>query len=109
MFLDSDLLRTTTADMLCAMRPQLNNLIRALGRVREPLPADLATALAALPAVEDLPSPWETWTLIGLMRHRERQLWVGDVVTSRLQGNLLDLARLGAFGHPQGLPQSGLV
>jgi hypothetical protein len=46
--------------------------------------------------------------MIGLVRHRKRQLWVAEVVRNRLGGSLTDLARLGALGHPQG-PQSGTV
>jgi hypothetical protein len=37
----------------------------------------------ALPAAGALPPPWESWALIGLVRHRQRQLWVGEVVTTR--------------------------
>jgi hypothetical protein len=56
-----------------------------------------------------LPLPWQTWLLIGLFRHHRRQLWVGQIVTSRLGGNLDVLSTCGALGHPEGLPQSGLV
>jgi hypothetical protein len=70
---------------------------------------DLATAIHALPDVGRLPSPWATWTLIGLVRHRRRQLWVGQVVATRLQGELESIARMGAFGHPEDIPQHGLV
>jgi hypothetical protein len=55
--------------------------------LREP-PGDLATAIRALPDVGCLPSPWVTWTLIGLVRHRRRQLWVAEVVATRLGGDL---------------------
>jgi hypothetical protein len=57
----------------------------------------------------DLPSPWTTWTLIGLVRHRQRQRWVGQVVTERLGGGLGQLAQAGALAHPRGRPQKGLV
>jgi hypothetical protein len=72
------------------------------------VPADLAVAVQTLPQVGELPPPWETWTLFGLVRHRERQLWVADVVRIRLGGSPLDLSRLGALGHPA-VPQSGPV
>jgi hypothetical protein len=84
-------------------------LYRALGQAGEALPGDLTGAVRLLPAVGEMPSPWETWALVGLVRHRRRQLWVGEVITTRLSGNLLDLARLMALGHPQGVPQSGTV
>jgi hypothetical protein len=76
--------------------------------LREP-PEDLAGALVSLPDAGRLPSPWTTWALIGLVRHRRRQLWVGEVVTERLGGNLAALARRGTLGHPSGLPEHGLV
>jgi hypothetical protein len=47
--------------------------------------------------------------LIGLVRHRERQLWVADLIRTRLRGAPADLAAIGALGHPQGVPQSGPV
>jgi hypothetical protein len=37
------------------------------------------------------------------VRHRKRQLWVAEIIRTRLGGSLTDLARLGALGHP---PQS---
>jgi hypothetical protein len=72
-------------------------------------PDDLATAICALPDVGHSPSPWATWTLIGRVRHRRRQLWVAEVVSSRLQGEPESIARMGALGHPEDIPQSGLV
>jgi hypothetical protein len=87
------------------MTTPLDSLFRALGRASVP-PADLAAAVHALPAVGELLSPWETWTLFGLVRHRQRQLWVGEVVTTLLGGSLLEIGRMGAFGHPP-VPQIG--
>src|SRR4051812_29391440 len=84
-------------------------LLRAFGEAHRPPPADLPAAVRALPAAGELPPPWETWALIGLVRHRHRQLWVGEVVTTRLNGSLPEIARMGALGHPEGLSQSGLV
>jgi hypothetical protein len=43
---------------------------------------DLMGAVHALPAVGHRPSPWTTWTLIGLVRHRRRQFWVAEVVAT---------------------------
>jgi hypothetical protein len=59
-------------------------LYRALARPSAPPPADLLSAVEALPAPGTLPSPWETWALFALVRHRRRQLWVGEVITYRL-------------------------
>lgn len=56
-----------------------------------------------------LPPPWQTWLLIGLFRHRRRQLWVGRAVARRLGGDLDLLSAAGALGHPGELPQSGRV
>ena len=72
-------------------------------------PDDLATAICALPDAGRLPLPWATWTLIGLVRHRRRQLWVAQVVATRLQGEPESIATRGAFGHPEDIPQRGLV
>src|SRR4051794_5548019 len=70
---------------------------------------NLATSVRALPDVGHLPSPWTIWTLIGLVRHRRRQLWVAEVVTGRLGGDLKAIATCGALGHPMEVPQGGLV
>ena len=90
------------------MTTPLDSLFQALGEAPLPPPVDVAAAVQALPAVGELPSPWETWTLFGLVRHRHRQLWVGSLVTTVLGGRLLELARMGAFGHPP-VPPSGPV
>lgn len=75
----------------------------------QPTPTDLGAALRALPAVGVLPSPWDMWTLIGLVRHQARQNWVRSVVRERLHGDPSTLARAGAFAHPKALPQRGEV
>src|SRR5262249_25001878 len=41
--------------------------------------------------------------------HRERQLWVAEIIRTRLRGSPAGLAALGAMGHPDGVPQSGPV
>jgi hypothetical protein len=56
-----------------AVNAQITNLLTAFERARKPEPAELQSAIASLPEPGALPSPWETWTLIGLVRHRERQ------------------------------------
>jgi hypothetical protein len=68
-----------------------------------------APTLDRLPPPGALPPPWQTWLLIGLFRHRRRQLWVGEVVSHRLSGDLDLLSTMGALGHPQEIPRSGLV
>ena len=91
------------------MDARLHALLAAFARAGEPEPADLVASLRGLPEPGTLPSPWETWTLIGLVRHRERQLWVADIIRTRLQGAPSDLAAVGALGHPEGVPQLGPV
>jgi hypothetical protein len=83
-------------------------LWRALDEAKRPPPGDLAAALGSLPEVGRLPSPWATWTLIGLVRHRRRQLWVAEVVATRLRGDPA-LAQVWALERPPDRPQHGLV
>jgi hypothetical protein len=75
----------------------MDALLAAFERAGEPEPADLPSALRSLPEPGAMPSPWETWTLIGLVRRRERQLWVADVIRTRLRGTPDDLAQMGAL------------
>lgn len=53
-------------------------------------------------------SPWTAWTLLCLVRHRVRQTWLAEIITSRLGADLRAIAAAGALGHPDG-PQKGLV
>jgi hypothetical protein len=94
---------------MMAVNAQISALLAAFTRSQEPAPGELDSALRSLPEPDALPSPWETWTLIGLVRHRERQFWVADIIRTRLRGAPSDLATAGAFGHPEGVPQSGPV
>src|ERR1700746_1527380 len=89
------------------MDAQLEALLTAFNRRGEP--RDLAALLQNLPGPRALPSPWQTWALIGLVRHRERQLWVADIIRNRLRGAPADLAALGALGHPEAVPPSAPV
>jgi hypothetical protein len=91
------------------MDARFGALLAAIARAGELAPADLATALRSLPEPGALPSPWEAWTLIGLVRHRERQRWVADIIRDRLRGAPSDLAAGGALGHPDGVKQLGPV
>ena len=86
-----------------------DHLQDAFRRALQKPPVDLSQAIRALPAVGLLPSPWVTWTLIGLVRHRRRQLWVGEVVATRLGGDRETIAVMGALAHPPEIPQQGLV
>jgi hypothetical protein len=58
-------------------------LWQALALASSPSPSDLASAISKLPEVGRVPSPWVTWTLIGLVRHLRRQYWVGEIVATR--------------------------
>ncbi|WP_428305463.1 DUF6896 domain-containing protein [Lacipirellula sp.] len=53
-------------------------------------------------------TPWESWTLLGLIKHRTRQQFVADTMRNHLQGDEEALAEAGAFGHPE-IPQHGVV
>jgi len=91
------------------MDARIETLLAAFARAGEAQPVDVASSLRRLPDPSALPSPWETWNLIGLVRHRERQVWVAHIIRSRLRGAPADLAALGALGHPPDVPQSGSV
>ncbi len=53
-------------------------------------------------------SPWATWTLFSLIKHRRRQEFVAEIVKNQLGVKLEDLARSGYGAHPKG-KGSGLV
>ena len=53
-------------------------------------------------------SPWETWTLLCLVRHHARQEFVGQIVRDRLDAEAQAMAAVGALGHPD-RPQQGVV
>jgi hypothetical protein len=91
------------------MDARFDALLTAISHAGEPAPTDIAAALRSLPEPGALPSPWETWALVGLARHRGRQFWVADIIRTRLQGAPSDLAIVGALGHPEGVPQLGPV
>ena len=75
---------------------EFENLFRVLSTQDA---TDLVSDQVKLPNL-DLPLPWLTWTLLALLRHLERQLWVGEIVRHRLGGSLSDLSTSGALGHP---------
>ncbi len=88
---------------------EYSNLWRALEAAGKEPVRPPAALIAEFGENTPFPSPWAIWTLIGLVRHRRRQIWVGKVVTQRLGGDLDALAQAGAFAHPDEIPQSGLV
>ncbi|MFY0533053.1 DUF6896 domain-containing protein [Nannocystis pusilla] len=70
-----------------SLAPAVARLFTTLAELADaPVPDDLGAALRRLPDVGALPSPWDTWTLIGLARHQARQDWVLRVVRERLRG-----------------------
>jgi hypothetical protein len=91
------------------MNAQITRMLDTLGQTRRSAPADLPSCLEGLPDAGALPSPWETWTLIGLVRHRERQYWVQDIIHTHLKGESDSLAEMGALGHPDEVQQNGSV
>ena len=65
-------------------------------------------AAALIPLPTGLSSQ-ELYSLVCFVRHERRQKWVGFIVETRLSGQGADLAQLGAFAHPEEIPQSGEV
>lgn len=53
-------------------------------------------------------TPWQSWTLLALVRHRTRQEFVADIARFRLKADLAKIASSGALGHPD-VPQKGVV
>ena len=53
--------------------------------------------------------PQETWALVAFLRQERRQQWVGHIVESRLSAHGADMASMGAFAHPEEIPQKGAV
>ncbi len=91
------------------MNVQLTNLLDALSQAAHFDPSDALSLLPTYPKVGDLPSPWETWTLIGLVRHRRRQLWVQHVVDTQLGSDSARIGGMGLLGHPDHIEPSGTV
>lgn len=91
------------------MHPRLYALLETFESFGDQKPTDLVSFVQRLPHPATLPSPWSTWILIGLARHRRRQHWVAEIIETRLHGDANDLAALGALGHPEDASQSGSV
>ena len=62
-------------------------LFAALEMSQGECPPGFFTDIQRLPEVESRPSPWETWTLIDLVRHHGRQQWLGKVVEECLESH----------------------
>lgn len=91
------------------MDPRFLRLLKTLSEIRFQPPTDLPAFLKSLPAPSTLPSPWLTWLMIGLFRHRERQAWVKSVVIHRLQADIEAISSHGYSGHPSHLKPTGTV
>ncbi len=46
-------------------------------------------------------SPWTSWLVLCLVRHRGRQQFVLESMSSRLDGDAESIARAGSMGHPK--------
>ncbi|MCA9091164.1 MAG: hypothetical protein KDA90_21305 [Planctomycetaceae bacterium] len=57
---------------------------------------------------QTLLSPWANWLLLSLVRHVERQQWVGGIVETQLGVDMREMSEAGALAHPP-VPQVGLV
>ena len=91
------------------MDQRISRLLDALAKTSRTDPDDYLAVIQSLPEVGELPTPWETWTIIGMIRHRDRQYWVKQIIQDRLRGESGMIAGMGALGHPEGVPQSGSV
>lgn len=90
-------------------QPNANLIQQAIQRVLdEPIRIDDIEDAAGQQSLSSL-SPLEGYVLVSLLKHERRQKWVGYLVESRLRGDGAELARYGAFGHPEGLDQQGDV
>jgi len=56
--------------------------------------------LADLPASGERLTPWQSWTLLSLIRQYERQQWLFTIIKDRLLADPEQIAAKGAFGHP---------
>jgi len=65
---------------------QFNQLFACLNAAQTPPPSG-SLQLGSFPDVGTLPLPEETWTLIDLVRHYERQQWLGQIVRENLKGH----------------------
>ncbi|QDU53688.1 DUF6896 domain-containing protein [Gimesia panareensis] len=84
------------------MQPLAQELIQRLQAVTE----DAVSLREFITVWLDRPwplTPWASWTLFSLIRHRPRQEFVSQIVQERLGVDQLKLAKWGYFGHPEGL------
>jgi hypothetical protein len=90
------------------MSVALDLLQKALERIEQAPTVPLLVAIDGIPSPGVGLSPWQTWTLLFLVRQHARQNWVAETIKFRLGADLEAMAQAGAFGHPD-VPQSGLV
>ena len=91
------------------MDTRIEQLLEALSLAGGLAPLDVEAFVRSLPDPPALPSPWETWALIGLVRHLDRQRWAQSLVQNRLKGDTASIAVRGSLGHPEGIPHRGSV
>lgn len=104
----SDVLSFAQMRLMIPNPNKVDEVLRWLESRASPLDAELNRIWTERPLFTGL-DHWSLWTLICLLRHRDRQKWVGYIVESRLKGDLRQIGCAGAFGHPESLPQSGDV
>jgi hypothetical protein len=90
------------------MNPQLTQLLKSIDCVvchKAEITPDL---LKAIPRYDNGLSPWASWALLCLARHRVRQEWLAGTIVSQFGADLAAIAAGGAFAHPE-VPQKGVV
>lgn len=90
------------------MNRQLSQLLHAVHCLAQQRDNPRSDRWKEIPQFDDGLSPRAAWTLLCLVRHRLRQTWLAEIITSRLGADLRAIAVAGALGHPDG-PQKGLV
>ena len=66
------------------LSPAFVNLFDAMREAQSSPPADLPAAIAKLPDVGELPSPWTTWLFLSIISHHQRQKWGRQLLRRRL-------------------------
>ena len=67
------------------IRYQMLNLFEMIRRAQEPEPTLSIGELGRLPGPGMLPMPWTFWLLVTLARHREKQLYVKELIRRRIR------------------------
>ena len=66
----------------------IDNLLAAFDHVDSGAPDDLDEYVRQRLSANNLPSPWVTWTLVGLSQYRRRQLWAREIAFHRLMSEI---------------------